>query len=126
MTQPQLVETTLTVEPTESPTATPIVLLDAEILLWARSADQALAAQLNNEVGSYANANGYSFAVTPTLSAVQLSPNVRLVVSLASPTEAQSLASVLPRVQFLVTNSTELTPTENLSLAVASETNGIS
>ena len=70
VTQPQLVETTLTVEPTESPTATPIVLLDAEILLWApESADQALAAQLNNEVGSYANANGYSFAVTPTLSA---------------------------------------------------------
>lgn len=123
VTQPQLVETTLTVEPTESPTATPIVLLDAEILLWApESADQALAAQLNNEVGSYANANGYSFAVTPTLSATQLSPNVRLVVSLAAPTEAQSLASVLPQVQFLVTNSTELTPTENLSLAVASET----
>jgi hypothetical protein len=131
--QPQLtatVEASLTptaelpivAEPTESPTATPIVLLDADILLWApQNADQTLTEQLESELSAYANANGHSFALTTSLSAAQLSPDVRVVVSLASPSEVQSLASVLPQVQFLALNTTDLTPTENLSLVVTAQ-----
>lgn len=121
-TLPSADETSLPPEPTESPTNTPIVVVDAAILLWVPEGDnQALAEQLNNELAAYADANGQSFALTATLSAAQLSPNVRVVVSLASPSEVQSLASVLPQVQFLALNAAELIPTENLSLVVTSE-----
>lgn len=122
VTQPPVAETTLIPTPTESPTATPVVMLDADILLWApENADQALSGQLSNELGAYADANGRGFASTTTLSAAQLSPSVRVVVSLASPSEVESLASVLAQVQFLALNAPNLTPTENLSTVVTAE-----
>lgn len=122
VTQPPTVEATSTLEPTASPTATPVVLLDADLLLWApQNADRALTEQIGNELSAYADANGHSFALTSTLSAAQLSPNVRAVVSLASPSEVQSLASVLPQVQFLALNAPDLTPTDNLSLVVTAQ-----
>ncbi len=121
-TQPPFVETPMIPTPTESPTATPVVMLDADILLWApESADQALSGQLSNELGAYADANGRSFALTTTLSSAQLNPSVRVVVSLASPSEVESLASVLSQVQFLALNAPNLTPTENLSTVVTAE-----
>jgi hypothetical protein len=122
VTQPATVEVPTVTEPTSTPTATPIVLLDADLLLWApESADQALAEQLKNELNAYADANGHSIAFTNSLSAAQLSPNVRVVVSLASPTEVEALAAVLPQVQFLALNAPNLTPTDNLSLVVTAE-----
>jgi len=122
VTLPPTAETVVVTEPTESPTATPIVLLDADMLLWApENADQALIEQLKNELSAYTDANGHSFALTNSLSATQLSTNVRVVVSIASPSEVQSLASVLPQVQFLALNAPDLNPTENLSLVVTAE-----
>jgi len=127
---------TLTVEVTQSPTtemptvtelpdiptATPVVILDSELLLWApENADQTLTGMLRNELSAYAEANGHTFAVTASLSAAQLSPNVRAVVSLASPGEVLSLASALPQVQFLGLNMPETTPTDNLSVVVTAE-----
>lgn len=115
-------EFTEVAEPTKSPTATPIVLMDADVLLWVpQNADQALTEQLQDELRAYADANGHSFALTNSLSAAQLSPDVRVVVSLASPSEVGALASVLPQVQFLALNAPNLTPTENLSVVVMAE-----
>ena len=122
VTLPPTAEIVVVTEPTESPTATPVVLVDADMLLWApENADQALIEQLKNELSAYTDANGHSFALTNSLSAAQLSPNVRVVVSIASPSEVQSLASVLPQVQFLALNAPDLNPTENLSLVVTAE-----
>lgn len=119
---PPTAEFTEVAEPTESPTPTPIVLLDADVLLWVpQNADQALTEQLQDELRAYADANGHSFALTNSLSAAQLSPDVRVVVSLASPSEVGALASVLPQVQFLALNAPNLTPTENLSVVVMAE-----
>jgi len=122
VTQPPTAEFTSIPELTESPTATPLVVLDADILLWApENADQTLADQLEDELSAYADANGRTFALANSLSAAQLSPNVRVVVSLASPSEVESLASVLPQVQFLALNAPDLTPTENLSVVVTAD-----
>ena len=122
VTQPSIVETPLIPTPTESPTATPVILLDADLLLWApQNAEQVLTEQLGNELSAFADANGHSFALTTSLSAAQLSPSVRVVVSLASPSEVESLASVLPQVQFLALNAPDLTPTENLSVVVTTD-----
>jgi len=122
VTLPTVTETPMVTVPTETPTASPVVLLDADILLWApENADQALTEQLKNELGAYADSNGHSFALTTTLSAAQPSPTVRVVVSLASPSEVESLASVLPQVRFLALNAPDLNPTENLSLVVTTE-----
>ena len=108
--------------PTELPTATPILILDAELLLWApESADRALADQTESTLRAYADANGRSFTKTTSLSAAQLSPNVRVVVSLASQEEIESLAAVLPQVQFLALNAPNLTPTGNLNVVISSE-----
>ncbi len=121
-TQPIVVETPMVPTLTVNPTATAVVLLDADILLWApESADQELAAQLENELSTYADTNGRSFALTNTLNAAQLGPSVRVVVSLASPTEVESLASVLSQVQFLALNAPNLAPTENLSTVVTAK-----
>jgi hypothetical protein len=99
-----------------------VVQLDADILLWApENADQALTEQLEDELRAYADTNGHSFAITNSLSAAQLSPDVRVVVSLATPGEVEALASVLPQVQFLALNAPGLTPTENLSVVVTAE-----
>ena len=122
VTQPPTAESTLVPEPTLSPTATPVVLLDADILLWVpENADQALTGQLENELRIYADANGRSFALTNSLSAAQLSSNVRVVVSLAAPSEVDSLASVLPQVQFLALNVPNLVPTDNLSVVITAD-----
>jgi len=122
ITQPPAVEEPTITEPTELPTATPVVLLEVDLLLWApENADQILTGQLENELSAYADANGHSFALTNSLSAAQLSPGVRVVVSLASPSEVESLASVLPQVQFLALNAPNLVPTENLSLVITTE-----
>lgn len=122
VTQPPVAEVPTEIAPTELPTATPVVLLDADILLWApQNSDQNLAGQLEDELSNYADANGHSFALTTSLSAAQLSPDVRVVVSLASPSEVEALASVLPQVQFLALNAPALVPTENLSLVVTTE-----
>jgi len=122
VTQPTAIEIPTETEPTEQPTATPIVLLDADLLLWApENADPNLAEQLENELIAYGDANGHSFALTPSLSAAQLSPDVRVVVSLASPNEVETLASALSQVQFLALNAPNLVPTENLSLVVTTE-----
>ena len=49
VTQPTAIEIPTETEPTEQPTATPIVLLDADLLLWApENADPNLAEQLEN------------------------------------------------------------------------------
>ena len=122
VTQPPVVEVPTEIVLTELPTATPSVLLDAELLLWApQNADQNLAEQLENELIAYADANGHSFAFTDSLSTAQLSPDVRVVVSLASPGEVEALASVLPQIQFLALNAQNLVPTENLSVVVTAE-----
>jgi hypothetical protein len=122
VTQPPVVEVPTEIVLTELPTATPIVLLDAELLLWApQNADQNLAEQLENELIAYADANGHSFALTDSLSTAQLSPDVRVVVSLASPGEVEALASVLPQIQFLALNAQNLVPAENLSVVVTAE-----
>jgi len=122
VTQPPVVEVPTEIVPSEPPTATPVVPLDADILLWApENADQALTEQLEDELSAYADTNGHSFALANSLSAAQLSPNVRVVVSLAAPSEVQSLASVLPQVQFLALNAPEIPTTENLSVVVTAE-----
>ncbi|HOZ37162.1 MAG TPA: hypothetical protein PLH64_00265 [Anaerolineaceae bacterium] len=122
VTQTPVVEVPTEIVPTEPPTATPVVQLDADILLWApENADQALTEQLEDELRAYADTNGHSFAITNSLSAAQLSPDVRVVVSLATPGEVEALASVLPQVQFLALNAPGLTPTENLSVVVTAE-----
>jgi len=122
VTQPPAVEEPTEIEPTDLPTATPVVLLEADLLLWApENADQILTGQLENELSAYADANGHSFALTNSLSAAQLGLGVRVVVSLASPSEVESLASVLPQVQFLALNAPNLVPTENLSLVITTE-----
>lgn len=122
VTQAPAVELPTETESTELPTATPETLLDADILLWApNSADQDLTGQLEGELDAYAEANGHSFALTSSLSATQLSSGVRVVVSLASPGEAEALASALPQVQFLALNAPNLIPTENLSVVITTE-----
>ena len=122
VTQPPTAEFTSVPEPTLGPTATPVILLNADILLWApENADQVLTEQLEDELSAYADTNGHSFALAPSLSAAQLSPNVRVVVSLATPGEVEALASVLPQVQFLALNAPDLIPTDNLSLVVTAE-----
>ncbi len=121
-TQPPAVEIPTMTAPAELPTVTPIVLLEADLLLWApENADQALIDQLENELIAYADANGHSFALTTSLSASQLSPGVKVVISLASASEVEALASVLPQVHFLALNAPNLTTTENLSLVVTAE-----
>ncbi len=122
VTQPPAAEVPTEVGPTELPTATPIVLLDAELLLWApQNADQDLAEQVENELSAFADANGHSFVLTDSLSAAQLSPGVKVVVSLASPSEVETLAAVLPQIQFLALNAPNLVPTVNLSVVVTAE-----
>lgn len=122
VTQPPAVEVPTEIVPTELPTATPIVLLEADLLLWAPdNADQSQVEQLENELSNYADANGHSFGLTTSLSAAQLSPGVKVVVSLASPSEVEGLASVLPQIQFLALNAPNLTTTENLSVVVTAE-----
>jgi len=117
-----VIESTPTLAPTESPTATPTVILEAALVLWApESSDQVLAAQLEADLTAYANNNGQSFVRTPALSTAQIGQTVKVVVSTASPEEVQSLASVLPQVQFLAANAPSLTPTENLSVMVTGE-----
>ena len=122
LTQPPTVEDPTVSEPTNIPTATPVVLLDADLVLWApESVDPTLAEQLEKELSAYADTNGHTLALTTSLSTAQLGPNVRVVVSLASPDEVESLASVLPQVQFLALNAPDLVPTENLSLVITGE-----
>ncbi len=121
-TPPPAVETPTVTAPTEFPTAIPIVLLEADLLLWApENADQTLIAQLENKLSAYADANGHSFTLTTSLSAPQLSPDVKVVISLASASEVTALASVLPQIQFLALNAPNLTPTDNLSLVITAE-----
>jgi hypothetical protein len=121
-TPPPAVETPTVTAPTEIPTAAPIVLLEADLLLWApENADQTLIAQLENKLSAYADANGHSFTLTTSLSAPQLSPDVKVVISLASASEVEALASVLPQIQFLALNAPNLTPTDNLSLVITAE-----
>ncbi len=122
LTQPPTVEAPTETEPADIPTATPVVLLDADLVLWApESVDPTLAEQLEKELSAYADTNGHTLALTTSLSTAQLSPNVRVVVSLASRNEVEPLASVLPQVQFLALNASDLVPAENLSLVIIGE-----
>ena len=122
LTQPPTVEAPTETEPADIPTATPVVLLDADLVLWApESVDPTLAEQLEKELSAYADTNGHTLALTTSLSTAQLSPNVRVVVSLASRNEVEPLASVLPQVQFLALNASDLVPAENLSLVITGE-----
>lgn len=122
LTQPPTVEAPTETEPADIPTATPVVLLDADLVLWApESVDPTLAEQLEKELSAYADTNGHTLALTTSLSTAQLTPNVRVVVSLASRNEVEPLASVLPQVQFLALNASDLVPTENLSLVITGE-----
>lgn len=122
LTQPPTVEAPTETEPADIPTATPVVLLDADLVLWApESVDPTLAEQLEKELSAYADTNGHTLALTTSLSTAQLSPNVRVVVSLASRNEVEPLALVLPQVQFLALNASDLVPAENLSLVITGE-----
>ena len=122
LTQPPTVEAPTETEPADIPTATPVVLLDADLVLWApESVDPTLAEKLEKELSAYADTNGHTLALTTSLSTTQLSPNVRVVVSLASRNEVEPLASVLPQVQFLALNASDLVPAENLSLVITGE-----
>lgn len=122
LTQPPTVEAPTETEPADIPTATPVVLLDADLVLWApESVDPTLAEQLEKELSAYADTNGHTLALTTSLSTAQLGPNVRVVVSLASRNEVEPLASVLPQVQFLALNASDLVPAENLSLVITGE-----
>lgn len=118
-TLPAEVEITQTAEPVLAPTETPLVMLDAELVLWApESANQDLIQQFDASLGAYAQTNGLSFVRTSSLSAAQVSERVKVVVSAASASEVGALAGELPQVQFLSVAPQSPNSTDNLSVMV--------
>jgi len=103
------------VEPESVATAAPASLVSGEIVLWA-GAGSAHNSLLYERLQLLAQENGKSFQAVDGLTAEQITPTVRVVVSTASAAEIQTLAGQFPQVEFLAVDVLGLSPATNLHL----------
>jgi len=105
---------TLTPFPTIAPTSTPSAPL--VILVVPSDLDPAISSVYQTTVYDLAFAAGYRFQVRNTLTAVDLEPSLKIVVSLPPDPGIAALAAAAPQVQFLTVNIPGITAGGNVSV----------
>jgi len=105
---------TITPFPTIAPTSTPAAPL--VILVLPADMDPAESSVYQTTVYDLAQAAGYRFQVRNTITAADLEPSLKIVVSLPPDPGIAALAAAAPQVQFLAVNIPGLTPAGNVSV----------
>ncbi len=104
-----------------TPLPSPTALTRQKIILWASQGDTSLAAHLHTELAPLLNEAGLDWEEHPSLTAEDLSSNVRAVLVLPPNPGVAALAKAEQQVQFLAIGIPGLSPTSNLSLVNMSE-----